>query len=58
MANYQEVKVKSFKLKKEAKEYLHNFKEKNNLGDEKYKVETNFKPGDPLPWEAVILRKV
>jgi len=58
MANYQELKVKSFKLKKDAKEYLRKFKESNNLGEEKYKVETNFKPGEPLPWEAVILKKM
>jgi hypothetical protein len=58
VANYQEFKTKKFKLKKEAKAFLSDFKKKNNLGNEKYKVETNFNAGEPQPWEAIILRKI
>jgi hypothetical protein len=57
MANYTAFKSKKFKLKKEAKEYLTDFKKKNNIGDNKFKIETNFNSGEPLPWEAIILRK-
>lgn len=57
-ANYQKFKSKSFPLKKDAKEWLRKFKKANNLGEDKYKVETNFNAGDPQPWEAVILKKM
>lgn len=58
MASYQHVKSKKFYLKKDAREWLREFKKDNNLGPEKFKVETNFHPDDPQPWEAVILRKI
>lgn len=58
MANYQPFKTKNFRLKKEARDWLTNFKKKNNLGMDKYKIETNYHPDTPMPWEAVILRKV
>lgn len=57
LADYQKFKSKKFPLKKDAKEWLRDFKKKNNLGNEKYKVETNFNAGEPQPWEAIILRK-
>jgi hypothetical protein len=58
MAQYQEFKTKKFKLKKEATVWLKDFKKKNNLGDDKYKIETNFNSGEPQPWEAIILKKI
>lgn len=58
MASYQKFKSKSFLLKKDAKEWLRKFKKANNLGEDKYKVETNFNAGDPQPWEAIILKKM
>ena len=58
MASYQKFKSKSFLLKKDAKEWLRKFKKANNLGEDKYKVETNFNAGDPQPWQAVILKKM
>ena len=58
MASYQKFKSKSFPLKKDAKEWLRKFKKANNLGEDKYKVETNFNAGDPQPWQAVILKKM
>lgn len=58
MANYQEFKTKKFTLKKDAKEWLRKFKKANNLGNEKFKVETNFNAGEPQPWEAIILKKM
>ncbi len=58
MANYQQFKTKSFLLKKDAKEWLRKFKKANNLGDDKYKVETNFNAGEPQPWEAIIMKKI
>jgi hypothetical protein len=57
MAQYQPFKTKSFKLKKEARDWLRDFKKRNQLGEDKYKVETNYKANQPLPWEAVILKK-
>lgn len=58
MAQYQQFKTKKFILKKDAKEWLRKFKKANNLGEDKYKVETNFHAGDPQPWEAIILKKM
>jgi hypothetical protein len=58
VASYQKFKSKSFPLKKDAKEWLRKFKKANNLGEDKYKVETNFNVGDPQPWEAIILKKM
>lgn len=58
MANYQEFKTKKFTLKKDAKAWLSKFKKANNLGTDKYKVETNFNSGDPQPWTAIILKKM
>lgn len=58
IAQYQKFKSKSFTLKKDAKEWLRKFKKANNLGEDKYKVETNFNAGDPQPWEAQILKKI
>jgi hypothetical protein len=58
MAQYQKFKSKKFTLKKEATAWLKDFKKKNNLGDDKYKIETNFNSGEPQPWEAIILKKM
>lgn len=58
MAQYQPFKKKSFRLKKEAREWLNDFKKKNTTEMDKYKVETNFNAGDPQPWMAVILKKM
>jgi hypothetical protein len=58
MAQYQKFKSKKFTLKKDAKEWLSKFKKANNLGDDKYKIETNFNSGEPQPWEAIILKKM
>lgn len=58
MANYQKFKTKKFTLKQDATAWLKDFKKKNNIGTEKYKIETNFNAGEPMPWEAIILRKM
>jgi len=58
MAQYQPFKKKSFKLKKEARDWLNDFKKKNTTDMDKYKVETNYEPGEPQPWTAVILKKM
>ncbi len=58
MAQYQEVKSKKFKLKKEARAFLADFKKKNTTEMDKYKVETNYNANDPQPWQAVILKRI
>jgi len=54
---YVPYKSKKFKLKKEATEYIRDEK-KRVSGASTLKVETNYNAGEPLPYEAVILRKV
>jgi len=58
MAQYQPFKKKSFKLKKEARGWLNDFKKKNTTDMDKYKVETNYLANNPNPWEAVILKRI
>ncbi len=54
---YIPYKSKKFKLKKEATAYIKEEKERA-ASSVVLKPETNYKPGEPLPYEAVILRKV
>ena len=58
MASYQPFKTKSFKLKKDAVGFIRDFKKKNTTDMDKYKTETNYNANNPLPWEALIMKKM
>lgn len=56
MAKYTKYKTKSFPLKKDAVAWAK--KEKRNFkGVKNMKIETNFNPDQPNPWEAIVLMK-
>lgn len=56
MAEYLPYKRKEFKLQKEAISWTK--KEKAAYGGaKKLRIETNYNPGNPMPWEGVVLMK-
>ena len=57
MANYVEYKKKTFQLKKDATAWIKKTKKDAKLGGQSVKIETNYIPSSPYPWEGVILVK-
>lgn len=56
MTEYILYKKKEFKLQKEAREWLQ--KEKKSYGGTKpVRIETNYNPSNPLPWEGAVFLK-
>ena len=54
MADYTEYKKRRFNLRKEASEWSQ--KEKDRVNSVmKIKIDINYHPSEPLPWEAVLL---
>jgi hypothetical protein len=55
MVKYQAYKKKSFKLKQEATAWTK--KEKKTSPGMGLKIEVNYNPDTPYPWEGIILKK-
>jgi hypothetical protein len=56
MASYTEYKSKRFNLRKDASDWAK--KEKSRVeGVMVMKIDINYKPSEPMPWEAVLLIK-
>lgn len=55
MAEYLKYKSKKFELKKDAVAWTK--KEKKNAPDMGLKIETNYNPGEPMPWEGIVLKR-
>lgn len=56
MAKYTKYKTKAFTLKKDAMAWAKKEK-KAYKGVKNMKIETNFNPDQPNPWEAIVLMK-
>lgn len=56
MAEYLPYKKKQFKLQKEATAWTKEEKKKYG-GTKPVRIETNYLPGNPFPWEGVVLLK-
>lgn len=54
MAEYLPYKTKEFKLQKDAITWTKSEKKKYG-GNRPVRIETNYKPGNPFPWEGVVL---
>lgn len=56
MADYVPYKKKEFKLQKEAVAWTK--EEKKRYGGSKpVRIETNYLPGNPMPWQGVVMLK-
>lgn len=56
MSDYLPYKKKQFKLQKEAVAWTKDEKKKYG-GTKPLRIETNYNPGQPYPWEGVVMLK-
>lgn len=56
MADYLPYKKKDFKLQKDAIAWTKHEK-KQYGGTKPVRIETNYRPGQPFPWQGVVLLK-
>lgn len=56
MADYVVYKRQDFKLEKDAMAWAKEEKKKYG-GTKPIRIETNYNPGTPLPWEGVVMMK-
>lgn len=56
MADYLPYKKRDFKLQKDAVAWTKEIK-KDYGGAKKLRIETNYNPTNPLPWQGVVLMK-